>query len=488
MNTTKEETPEDGNQRRKSIGSLNGGSGGLTGKTRRYSIGIPNSRKSIGEEGNIVPNYLRASTGSCHDFCKYGKKHEHAKSSIPIKFKRSTAVNKEKVTKTVVPVERKKTTTVTKTQTPVEFESTKNDVSFISKKPQVLKRVLSTNGKPKENELKFGQRSTSAGSNGGIKKKDIRTVKKTGITPKDVKKVVAKGTPIESQSPKASFSKAMKYKNIKKVSPLKDQNRTQKTQIESETKSETIEFDYIHETVGIIDSPPFPSTELINNPVSSNGSEKDSMITHSVYESPKLFPEKELLEDSTMVEILEKSQSFSEVLEPPPVSESSQSFNDDEILEDESEFTDDDEVSEEESENTEKIPRKGRMVISEEKDNEGVKLRFRRGKILDLQSESNGPRRLKFRKGKVIDGNGDRKEITKRNLEKKNQKEKSESENGHESVVLKHQGEQGKKDSQGLFNNVIEETASKLVESRKSKVKALVGAFETVISLQDGKP
>jgi hypothetical protein len=35
---------------------------------------------------------------------------------------------------------------------------------------------------------------------------------------------------------------------------------------------------------------------------------------------------------------------------------------------------------------------------------------------------------------------------------------------------------------------VIEETASKLVESRKSKVKALVGAFETVISLQDGKP
>jgi hypothetical protein len=39
-----------------------------------------------------------------------------------------------------------------------------------------------------------------------------------------------------------------------------------------------------------------------------------------------------------------------------------------------------------------------------------------------------------------------------------------------------------------LFNNVIEETASKLVETRKSKVKALVGAFETVISLQDKKP
>ncbi|CAA6657434.1 unnamed protein product [Spirodela intermedia] len=39
----------------------------------------------------------------------------------------------------------------------------------------------------------------------------------------------------------------------------------------------------------------------------------------------------------------------------------------------------------------------------------------------------------------------------------------------------------------GLFNHVIEETASKLVETRRSKVKALVGAFETVISLQEGK-
>ena len=55
-------------------------------------------------------------------------------------------------------------------------------------------------------------------------------------------------------------------------------------------------------------------------------------------------------------------------------------------------------------------------------------------------------------------------------------------------MKLRHQDAQEKKDAQGLFNNVIEETASKLVESRKSKVKALVGAFETVISLQDGKP
>ncbi|XP_068309023.1 uncharacterized protein [Pyrus communis] len=56
-----------------------------------------------------------------------------------------------------------------------------------------------------------------------------------------------------------------------------------------------------------------------------------------------------------------------------------------------------------------------------------------------------------------------------------------------EKVVLRHQGVTGRKDVQKLLNNVIEETASRLVESRKSKVKALVGAFETVISLQDTK-
>ncbi|XP_010547763.1 PREDICTED: uncharacterized protein LOC104819408 isoform X2 [Tarenaya hassleriana] len=53
-----------------------------------------------------------------------------------------------------------------------------------------------------------------------------------------------------------------------------------------------------------------------------------------------------------------------------------------------------------------------------------------------------------------------------------------------EKVVLRHRSVEGKKKLETLFNNVIEETASKLVEVRKSKVKALVGAFESVISLQ----
>jgi hypothetical protein len=60
---------------------------------------------------------------------------------------------------------------------------------------------------------------------------------------------------------------------------------------------------------------------------------------------------------------------------------------------------------------------------------------------------------------------------------------------GAEVVVLRRRqddGKETKKQEQVLLNNVIEETASRLVaEARKSKVKALVGAFETVISLQE---
>lgn len=50
------------------------------------------------------------------------------------------------------------------------------------------------------------------------------------------------------------------------------------------------------------------------------------------------------------------------------------------------------------------------------------------------------------------------------------------------AVALRHQKTLDKKKSQRLYNNVIEETASKLVKTRKSRVKALVGAFESVIS------
>ncbi|KAK4338057.1 hypothetical protein RND71_042544 [Anisodus tanguticus] len=55
------------------------------------------------------------------------------------------------------------------------------------------------------------------------------------------------------------------------------------------------------------------------------------------------------------------------------------------------------------------------------------------------------------------------------------------------SSKCQHQVVQGKNTESVVSNNVIEETASKLREQRKNKVRALAGAFETVISLQEHK-
>nr|GFC24564.1 hypothetical protein [Tanacetum cinerariifolium] len=153
-----------------------------------------------------------------------------------------------------------------------------------------------------------------------------------------------------------------------------------------------------------------------------------------------------------------------ESLIAPPVSESTQNEG---VLEDESEYTDDHNEEVEVLEDNEKeiaaarndemkttarvqdkVRTKGRGVIPKDKDDKGVKLKFRKGKVLEIhQSENN------------------------------------DSKSGCKSVFLKHQGEQEKKDGHGLWNNITEETASKLAKSWKSKVKALVGAFETMIYL-----
>ncbi|KAJ8749994.1 hypothetical protein K2173_013909 [Erythroxylum novogranatense] len=124
------------------------------------------------------------------------------------------------------------------------------------------------------------------------------------------------------------------------------------------------------------------------------------------------------------------------------------------------------------------------------KDEQPVKLHFRRGKVVEIQSAHDGPRKLKFRRGRVLGDDqtlkaGARISFRRKVAEGITNEKKSDA----EKVTLRHQEDvHRRKDAQGLFNNVIEETASKLVESRKSKVKALVGAFETVIYLQDGKP
>lgn len=131
----------------------------------------------------------------------------------------------------------------------------------------------------------------------------------------------------------------------------------------------------------------------------------------------------------------------------------------------------------------------GRLLLYEGKDSEPTKLKFRRGKVVDLQSKNNGPRRLRFKPARMLGEGGDQNEVCEARWIRFKKREIVDGHTigdlGSEKIVLRHQDAKGKKDALGLFNYVIEETASKLVETRKSKVKALVGAFETVMSLQD---
>ncbi|KAJ4908682.1 Plant calmodulin-binding protein-related [Raphanus sativus] len=117
---------------------------------------------------------------------------------------------------------------------------------------------------------------------------------------------------------------------------------------------------------------------------------------------------------------------------------------------------------------------------------------FKKGKVLEPEAEDPTLASIKFKKRVVQEP----KLISDVNKKKKNLKDKGEDvgkmsynnsgEGKREKVVLRHTKVEEKKKVQALFNNVIEESVNKLGEERKSsRVKALVGAFETVISLQD---
>lgn len=167
-----------------------------------------------------------------------------------------------------------------------------------------------------------------------------------------------------------------------------------------------------------------------------------------------------------------------------------------------------------------------RMILTDSKngDSQSRKLKFRKGRMVDLQAKTSTPRGLKFGhvcllgetqspkgdsrkrniKGKEGNQNGHEvKEAENSSLRKQDQELKKKrsfrrketidgklvsSRIKSKRVVLRHQDSRGKEEIPNLFNNVIEEMASKLTQTGKSKVKAMVGAFETTISLQDTRP
>ncbi|XVE83722.1 hypothetical protein DITRI_Ditri16bG0109100 [Diplodiscus trichospermus] len=568
----------------------------VRGNSRSNSLSGASSGNS---REKTVPHYLRASTGSCHDFCKYGKKHEfeekargpfsrsimkkpcdgpnslesldllHRKKTSAVKSKsfpntrthtpdtsvviklqvssdspnennsrvhevlrekEKTSVGKLKpehspsskshfhdtsdVTKLEVPtnssesktsrkhemLSKEKKTSTAKLRSSPNLKSGLSDaqkvmppdVSSSSERVGVSSKEVASKAKEKSSSkwhttLKLKPQaenlSSSAPSeglnvrrNGGIS--DMKMRKKT-VTPKvAVKKALASPRASLSTRPsliRATSLNARKNRNLKVVPPKKNQNKIKK----AETEQPVNEHD-----------------ECYNNTLQEKTLYVIKMETENiVLESHK----NEICAAELSPPVASSPKPSTPPISPSLSSHGGRDQDESECTVTESEDDSDSEYDEDETGNMEEAEilegenggrrRKAGTVSSNDKDCQPVKLSFKRGKIVDIQSENNGPRRLKFRRGRVlgqnqnIRGEGHR-IFRRRGVSGDTDDHKPDG----EKVILRHQDVQGKKDEKGLFNNVIEETASKLVETRKSKVKALVGAFETVISLQDSKP
>ncbi|PHT27071.1 hypothetical protein CQW23_33331 [Capsicum baccatum] len=334
------------------------------GNTKRQSTGKFNAPDS-GQD--VIPHYLRASTSSFHDFCKYGKKHSSkAKPWHPLsKRKNKLLADEQSPARTLVGEAKKGTLVKQKLSTPPgSVLGEKKKVTGVDQNPSTSPG--SVLGEAKKRTMVMQKTSTTSGSNPSDAKKGILVKQKLSTPPVNM---------LEEGK--------------------KDQNMMQR-----------------------------------------DGTNK-------------LNPEM-VLEKTLRTPIMKESPKSSSYLQSRPLSNE-----------------------------------EDKKEVVKPADSALVNLKFRRGKIVDLQQETSSPRRLTFRWGRHV-GESQDSNTRKRIFKKKGvDGDKSNTIPISGKIVLRHQDMQENKDVQGLLNNVIEETTSKLFETRKSKVKALVGAFEIVISLHN---
>ncbi|KAF9671468.1 hypothetical protein SADUNF_Sadunf12G0050900 [Salix dunnii] len=402
------------------------------GHIRRYSTGdiaIPYTRVKI------LSRYLASSTGSCHDYCKYGIKNDsETKTSNPI-LKRITEKQGRETKKTVTLAERRTTFSVASIPFP---GSKRHDCSA----PVVIGRKVSSSTKKKivlSGQLSLPVKIKDAGEKKALVRPTLSS---------SVKKVV-------SLMPKHS---------VKRVSQLKGQNKVVKEEKENyQNKPTKLSRNGIL-TAGL--SAPLAEKIL--------GRTKKGIHATQLPQSS----EKNLvihIKDVT-TQVIRRTSLSSSALSKSSHSSASYECHENDIM---------NTVANKLPSKTR--PRKGGVICTTEKKSADRKVSFRSGKVFELQPENRTSKGLKFRRRALNDGQMGEVDTRKNNLKNKEVcgGEANITKMESEKVVLRHKDVQETKIVQSLLNNLIEETASKLVENRKSKVKALVSAFETVISLQD---
>ncbi|XP_030494080.2 uncharacterized protein LOC115709950 [Cannabis sativa] len=539
------------------------------------------TKKIHSPSSTTVPSrYLKASTGSCHDFCKYGRKHEvEAKSWAPIR-KFIAARRSARNDQTTISEESKRKLKI----------NSQNEASYLKEDLSALEGTdISAVEDPNNPSLKPKHSNSFSLTEHGcsINEKSNRSKEGKGLLDDQNNRIRNKNRSKEMRTSLLGERKILHFPTVS-LSPKPSSRRVPSTITrKSQYKNKDEEPEHVPEkTLYIIDSTientTSEPTQDVNHTLQvspSSTSTTQSILssqTNSRYSSsgmpdsrsppsPMSIGRKGLRHSSNKNNITERPLSSLEstpLLPTTPSEKLDSKENSITYLRRAKVLT---EKKKPDLQAEYRIRARMAGKLASEKSSPARKVKFRRGTIIDLKQENNTPRRLKFRRVKFIHEIQSRKEdnmnervqgkegnesefstITKQekvvtknqNVERKGttlkrslrKKESNESEligtkatsekavtrhqnmegtttrrrnfrrkdtNGSElagtkmnsvKVVLRHQNVAGKKIVQSLFNNVIEETASKLVESRKSKVKALVGAFETVISLQDTNP
>ncbi|KAI3976773.1 hypothetical protein MKX01_008631 [Papaver californicum] len=490
---------------------------------RRNSVGGRSCTSNSKER--VTPIYHRASTSSYHDLCKYGKTPESQTKGKQSILRRSAKAALSEVenpaAKHETPIEERKrlvrpkpsspeVKTITEVPSPNsikrECKSINREVSSPSKKIDVKPRFLVGKvASPPKDTVILPKPAVSLPNVSSPSKKIVvpakpaislkQKVVKTRLSSSSLNfprslssgrkanvmvvnntvrtKIVEKkslSSPRCSLSPKPSVPR-FATSNINKpktpASSLKNQSKDRNAE-RNEPKTEKLR----EKTLYVIEPKPENSLTIGVSPTSQSSEEASSSSTPV---EKRTLPSPLLSSTTTeSAQSLCTNEEEENGYECAPTKETESFFQDKEV------------------ENGKKSERtKAPKVASLENTDLTVKQNFRRGKVVNLRAEENLARKLKFRQGKGL-GDNDKKassEVEKKSFRKVNEVVVNENEKEPESekVVLRHQDNEGKKEEQVLINNVIEATAIKLVETRKSKVKALVGAFETVISLHETK-
>ena len=424
------------------------------GRIRRYSTGditIPYTRV------NILSRYLASSTGSCHDYCKYGTKHDsEMKTRNPIlkSIKEKQGTNMKK---TVILAER---------QEAFPSPGSKRHNSSV---PIVTGRKVSSSTKKEIVLSKQLLLPLEVRSDAGEKK----LVAPPALS-SSVKRVLMR--PVVS---------VFSQHSVKGVSQLKGQNEV----VKAEYKQPGCQ-DVSKKTLPIskLDTDENKAMKLSQNGTLTAG--LSAPPAKKIMRRAKKGIHSTHLPPSSEKKCVRHIKDGKTRISRTPISSLASSKSSRSSAYSECYVTDLKNSTAANKLPSKTRPRKDGVVYTTGKDSAARKVNFRSGMVVELQPENRTSRRLIFRRRSLGKGQiGETAGTSNDNLKSKEvcENEAKCAKMESEKVVLEHQDMQEKKIVQSLLNNMIEETAVKLVESRKSKVKALIGAFETVISLQDSK-